>query len=406
MTDQTATKKRRRTLRVGVVRRTGDRMVAGLAAGIGARLGISAIYVRATFVVFAFAGGVGLLLYLVGWALTPDDAEVTPPAEEQPASANQVLGLILAVLGSLIGLRALGLWFGDAPVWPIAFIVYGVAVVWDRGRTDYSRRFAALTRPSEESGSGRTRWQVVIGSVLMAAGLIAFFAALDAVASLGGVVLAVVITAAGFMLVFGPSVWRLADEVAKERRNRIRSEERAEMAAHLHDSVLQTLALIQRTDDPRRMVTLARAQERELRAWLYGSAAEGAADSVEAAMQEAASRVEEALDVPVEVVVVGERAIDDRSSALLLATIEAMTNAATHSGADRVSVYVECSEEQTEAWISDQGKGFEPTEVPSDRHGIAESITARMQRHGGTATISSNAGEGTEVHLVMPVGVP
>ena len=173
------------------------------------------------------------------------------------------------------------------------------------------------------------------------------------------------------------------------------------MAAHLHDSVLQTLALIQRTDDPKRTNTLARAQERELRSWLYGDVQPGQQSTLGEAMQSVASRAEAAHDVPIEVVVVGDRPTDDRTEGLIAAAGEAMVNASRHSGATRVSVYVEADAERIEAWITDQGCGFDPTGVSSDRRGIADSIRGRMARIGGSAEIVSNDGEGTEVRLTL-----
>jgi signal transduction histidine kinase len=213
------------------------------------------------------------------------------------------------------------------------------------------------------------------------------------------VAIAVLLTAVGFMLVFGPWVWRLFDNLSAERRARIRSEERAEMAAHLHDSVLQTLAMIQRSDDPQHMTTLARAQERDLRSWLFATEREHPGETVGEAVAAAAAKVETAFDVPIEVVVVGDRPATGDSAALVAAAGEAMSNAAGHSGARQISVYVECTPETVEAWITDQGIGFEPATVGDDRKGIAESIIARMERSGGSADLVSRLGEGTEVHL-------
>jgi signal transduction histidine kinase len=177
------------------------------------------------------------------------------------------------------------------------------------------------------------------------------------------------------------------------------------MAAHLHDSVLQTLALIQRTDDPKKMVTLARSQERELRSWLFDEAA-GDADTLVGALSASATKVEEAHDVPVSVVVVGESTLTrDRQNALVAAATEAMLNAAKHSGAVKVSVFAEAVDGTVDIFVTDQGIGFEPDRVGDDRKGIEESIEGRMKRHGGTATIDSEIGVGTEVHLTMSGGL-
>ncbi len=173
------------------------------------------------------------------------------------------------------------------------------------------------------------------------------------------------------------------------------------MAAHLHDSVLQTLALIQRTEDPKRMVTLARSQERELRSWLFDERASDA-QTLRGALADAASKVEEAHDVPVSVVVVGESDLNgDGQRALVGAATEAMMNAAKHSGADRVSVFAEATAGQVDVFVTDQGDGFDPEEVDGDRKGLSESIKGRMARHGGTVKIDSEIGVGTEVHLTM-----
>jgi len=207
----------------------------------------------------------------------------------------------------------------------------------------------------------------------------------------------------GLAVILGPWVWRLVRQVAEERRERIRSDERAEMAAHLHDSVLQTLALIQRTDDPREMTSLARGQERELRAWLYRKApARVDDDLLSAAIDAAAAEVERTHRVRIEVVMVGDCRLDEGMRALAEACREAMVNAAKHSGTTRVSVYVEVEPDAVSAYVRDQGAGFARVLVPGDRRGIAESIEGRMERNGGAAVVVSEPGHGTEVGLRMP----
>ena len=173
------------------------------------------------------------------------------------------------------------------------------------------------------------------------------------------------------------------------------------MAAHLHDSVLQTLALIQRTDDPARMSILARHQEAELREWLYGTAPLDGIDLVSTAMKQAAARIETDFQVPVDVVTVGDTAIDERARALIAATTEALVNSAKHSGVDRISLYMEVDEGAIQVYVTDQGNGFDQSSVPADRKGISESIRARMEKVGGEAAIESIAGEGTEVMLKL-----
>jgi signal transduction histidine kinase len=211
----------------------------------------------------------------------------------------------------------------------------------------------------------------------------------------------VVVTVAGGAVIVGPMAWRLVGQLAQERSERIRSEERAEMAAHLHDSVLQTLALIQRAETPRDMVALARNQERELRAWLIGRQPL-ADDTLAGAIEKAAAAVELTLKVPVEVVTVGDAPLDERLRAVVDACREAMVNAAKHSGASQISIYVEVEPSAVTAYVRDQGSGFDPDAVAADRRGIAESIRGRVQRSGGTVAVISEPQAGTEVQLTMP----
>jgi signal transduction histidine kinase len=207
------------------------------------------------------------------------------------------------------------------------------------------------------------------------------------------------------LAVVGPWLWRLARERDAERLERIRTQEREEMAARVHDSVLQTLTLIQKhAEDPRRVGTLARRQERELRGWLYGDPARRAGETLVAGVDRAAAEIEERHEVRVEVVSAGDCPLDPALDALVLAAREAMTNAAKFSGAAEISVYVEAGEERVSVFVRDRGVGFDRASVPADRRGLSESIEGRMARHGGTATIASVPGEGTEVELTMASG--
>jgi signal transduction histidine kinase len=183
----------------------------------------------------------------------------------------------------------------------------------------------------------------------------------------------------------------------------VRSQERADVAAHLHDSVLQTLALIQKhSEDPRAVARLARAQERDLRTWLYGEDAT-TESSVTAALRAAAAEVEDAHGMPVEVVTVGDVALGEQTRPLVLAAREAMVNAAKHSGAAKVDVYVEAAPDRAEVFVRDRGRGFEPGAVPDHRLGLRRSIVDRMERHGGQASVRSAPGDGTEVRLSVPI---
>jgi signal transduction histidine kinase/phage shock protein PspC (stress-responsive transcriptional regulator) len=390
-----------------LVRSSTNRVVSGVAGGLGERLGVDPILLRIAFAVLAVAGGAGVLLYLLAWALSVEPDAGAPPQPQRRPTGRQALALGCVVLGLLLLFRDVGLWFGDRVVWPVALAAAGSAVIWARSddRERWTRVGARLPGgPVAAMFTGRTSLgRFVVGALLVAAGMSLVLAGSHSLAAAGSVVLAMAVTAAGLGLIVGPWTYRLARQVGEERRARIRSEARAEMAAHLHDSVLHTLALIQRADAPPEVVSLARRQERELRAWLYGAPAHPAG-RLRPAVEAIATRVEQLHEVPVEVVVVGDAPLDERGRALVEACQEAAVNAARHSGAPLVSVYVEVEPDELTGYVRDQGKGFDPAAVPADRRGIADSIRGRMLRHGGSVTISSAPGEGTEVQLRMPRG--
>ena len=373
-----------------IQRSTDNRVLAGVAGGLGARTGIEPDLIRAGFVALTFAGGIGAILYAIGWVL----AREGPAEEAKPLEPRQQAAVGIMFAGSLLLLRSIGLWFGDTIVFPVVLFAFGIAAIT-------ARRFGEdrdwLARITSDSGAN-SQVRVVIGAVLVVGGATTLLGSIDAIEQAGVVALAVAVTAAGLFLVLGPWVRRLVNDLNAERWERIRSDERSEMAAHLHDSVLQTLSLIQRTADPRRMSTLARAQERELRSWLYDTG--GTPGKLRAAIRQHAGRIEQEYDVPIEVVAVGEDApMTDRTHALAQAVGEAITNAAKHSGSERVSVFVEVDGNQVEVFVADQGVGFDPERVAKDRQGIAASIIGRMKRSGGGAEITSSKGEGTEVRI-------
>ena len=411
------------TSRWRLERREEGRVVAGVAAGLGPRLGVDAALVRIGFAVLAFAGGVGVLLYAVAWALLP----LAPSDAARPrrtATTQQGVALGLITLGILLVLRAVGLWFGDALVFPLIVVAAGSAVLWwrsdDQDRSDH--RGGTATDPSALPGAPTTPrptrrgtfaaaadapvspLRILVGAVLIAGAIAGFVAANEALAAAQDLLVAMVAALAGLVLLFGPWLWRVLEQLGVERRARIRQEERAELAAHLHDSVLQTLALIQRSSDqPRRMVALARRQERELRSWLYGSVSgAGPATTLEQALREVTKEVEAVHGLTVELVVVGDLPLDDRLRALVAAVREACVNAAKHAQVDAVDAYVEVDRDEVLAFVRDRGIGFDPQAVPPDRQGIARSITERLERHGGTALVNSTRDSGTEVELCLP----
>jgi len=391
------------------LQRGNDRVIAGVCSGLAASLRVDPIVVRVAFIVLTIAGGFALPVYLVLWWLVPDSTGQRGIRLEQldvsAGELRQPLAIALVVGGTLLLLRELGLWFSDALVWPVALLGFGLALLWARsGEEDRARLASAANRlpgrPLEVLIGGRQAvLRVAVGALLVAAGVGAFVATSDAVTAARQVVIAVVVTVAGFALILAPWLRRLTTDLANERRERIRSEERAEMAAHLHDSVLQTLALIQRkADQPRELVALARQQERELRAWLYG-AGKPSGTTFASAIEAVAAEIETLHGIEVEVVPVGDLPLDAATDALVQATREAVVNAAKHSGVPTVSVYVEVEGDRATVFVRDRGKGFDPEAVPSDRRGISHSICDRLARHGGRATITSAPGEGTEVML-------
>ncbi len=377
----------------------GRAAIGGVAAGIARRIGVDPLWVRIVFVAVAAFGGVGIALYLLGWALIPADSSVRAPAERLAGRREELMvvaGILLLTLAALLLLRDLGLWFSDAAVWPTLLAAAGGTIIWRQTRREAEpgvRRGFELPRDA----IGR----VLVGAALVVGGGLVFLWLNDALRPARDVLLAVVVVVVAGTLIFAPWWVRLVRGLSAERSERIRSQERAEVAAHLHDSVLQTLALMQRrADDPREVAALARRQERELRAWLNNRRAPGS-ESVAASLEAVAAEVEEAHGVEVEVVAVGDAPLDERARALVAAAREALTNAAKFAGDGPVALYAEVAPERIEVFVRDRGPGFDPAAVPGDRRGVRESIVGRMERHGGRASVHTAPGAGTEVELVL-----
>ncbi len=350
-------------------------MVAGVAAGLANALGLDPNVVRCGFVVLAIASGLGVILYGVGWALIP----VAPAGRERPESqGGDAIGTTAfgaVVLGGLLLVRATGFWPGDVIVWPGAAALLGLALLAVRTASPPTPAelpdWHVLRRLPPDAadavavliGTRRGAFaRIAAGIACVAAGLAAFIVSVDSWRALRGTLVAIVVVVIGVVLVVGPGVSRLVHALVAERRERIRADERAEVAAHLHDSVLQTLALVQRrADEPREVVRLARLQERELRAWLLGGdvpAASGGS-SLGAALEEAAAAIEAEHGVPVEVVRVRDCGIEG-TEPLLAAAREAILNAARHAGAATVSVYLEVEPDKVTIFVRDRGRGFDP----------------------------------------------
>jgi signal transduction histidine kinase len=349
-----------------------DRVVAGICSGIGEALAVDATLVRLTFAFLAFASGAGIVAYLGAWALLP------APNAESPPRGRRIVGTVLLAWSAILTLSGLGL--ADSLVWPLALVAAGVAIGTGAASLGLSVRLSQ-----------------VIALVLLVTGVVLFVSqnkngSASTFVAPGAVAVAL-------LLVVGPWAWRLTRERDAEHAERVRTEERADLAARVHDSVLQTLTLIQK--DPGDARRLARRQERELRAWLYPDREPTVEGTLAGAVESAAAEIEELHGVRVEVVRTGDAPLDERTRALVLAAREAMGNAARHAGVDEVSVFLDAGAGELSLYVRDRGAGFDPDSVAPDRRGVAASIRGRMERVGGTARIVSAPGEGTEVELKL-----
>jgi signal transduction histidine kinase len=412
--------------------------VAGVCAGVARRLGLDPLVIRIIAVVAAAFGGAGVALYALGWAFiaAPERAEGEARGVRTRTGSWRVgAGVALLALSALLFLREAGLLFAEEVVWPLVLAAGGVALVW---RQTAARPLGPLVPPGLGAGApaaaAAARGEAAAGTaavpetvarerqaerlsglyrggfgvaLIVGAGLLVLQTT-GALSAARELVLATVVVTVGLALVLLPFLWRIAQSLAAERAARIRSEERAEVAAHLHDSVLQTLALVQkRADDPRAVAALARRQERELRSWLGGERPADPEERFAAALQAAAEEVEEAHGAQVDLVAVGDAPLDDRARATVGAAREAMVNAAKFAGeAGPVAVYAEATDRAFEVFVRDRGPGFDPDAVPGDRRGVRESIVGRMSRHGGQAVVHAAPGAGVEVELRMTRGEP
>ena len=373
------------------------------------------MWVRIGFVLLSIMSGVMVLVYAIAWLMIPmqgESANICSRAMSDHRGIRLVAAVLIPVLIVMqVVITSLHVAFVGFIGWPTALAV-GVGVLIWRNADETEKAFidndVVPLLGADAHGSGRRvlAIRVAIGVAIGAAGitlLVEGHTTSAALRPLGGA--AAVIAAS--VIIFGPWWLSLVRDLIAERQARALAEERAQMAAHVHDSVLQTLALIQRSaDDPQNVVRLARAQERELRAWLFEGRPPGAISEDATMLAEGVGllqrQVEEDHGITVQVVMVGDCELDDGLRALLDAAREATVNAAKWSGAAQVSLYTEVEPETVMLYVRDRGRGFDPDAVPDDRHGIARSIRARVTRFGGTAVIRSAPGEGAEVQLSIP----
>jgi signal transduction histidine kinase len=385
-------------------------LLGGVCVGLAERFALNVRALRVVFVILAAASGVGVAVYVLAWAVLPARPGSEPSGRRRRlagnvASLQVAAGIGCLVLAVLLLFRAWDLWVGDALVWPVTLVAAGAALIWRQSQSSD----APAPRPDGSAGgrerrlvplAGPARGRAALGAALVIGGALVFLWLNDALRPARDVILAVVVVVVAAGLILAPWWVRLVRGLSAERAERIRSQERAEVAAHLHDSVLQTLALMQkRADDPRAVATLARKQERELRAWLNGAqiSNQTLGDTLEAV----AAQIDETYGVAIDVVVVGDRPLDPDGEALAAAAREALTNAAKFAPDASISLFAEITEDRAEVFVRDRGPGFEPEEIPADRRGVRESIVGRMERHGGRAVVHAAPGEGTEVELVL-----
>ncbi|MEE9416439.1 MAG: ATP-binding protein [Acidimicrobiales bacterium] len=389
----------RATLRARGVPSRGVGPLTGVAAGLASYFKVDVLVVRIAFVVLGLTG-VGALSYVLGYFLMP----VAPHGElvdEWQSETSKVVGVGLVTTGAVLLIQRLGISaLGAGVIWPLMIAAAGVGVVaWQLsvGRQD---TLASAFQPNSTNAALR----IGAGVIIVGGGIGAMVFANVSLSVLSSSVVALVLIIGGLAVVFGPWMWVLVRDLTEERRKRVRSDERADLAAHLHDSVLQTLALIQRTDDPVEAAQLARRQERELRSWLYARPDSFVHADVDlrSIFESAVADVENRHGVPIELVVVGDSVVDDSVIVLAKAAREAMVNASKFARSPHISVFVEAEDDQVEVWVRDTGIGFDPDQIDDDRRGVRDSILRRMVRAGGQGTITSSPGNGAEVYLVLP----
>ena len=390
-----------------------------MAAGLAARTGVDVMIVRLVFVLATLVS-VGAAAYVLAWLFIPmagEDRTIASKAltDRRGIALAAALGsllIVMLVLASVLGAS----WIGNL-AWPLVIGVAGLALIWRNAPAEEQETMRRLAEPLLGAGGAKlgltgkgkrsaTVVRALLAGVLLISGLALLLrghAGAELLRPLGGLILVV----AAIMVLLGPWWLRIARDLVVERQARVRAEERADMATRVHDSVLQTLALIQRNaSEPQQVVKLARAQERELRSWLFDGQApgsvRGAALTLASGVRLIQQEVEAAYGVTVEAITVGDCELDDDLDAVLAAAREATVNAAKWSGSSEVSLFAEAEPAEVSLFVRDRGCGFDPAAVPGDRKGLAESVFARMRRRGGSATVRSAPGEGTEVSLHMP----
>ncbi|MGW2489693.1 PspC domain-containing protein [Streptomyces sp. NPDC001606] len=403
-------------------RSSDGRWLGGVARGLAGHLGLPVVWVRLAFAGLFMAHGYGALLYAAFWFFVPLGVggvaaqkqslvatETAPDGRRRLVTRKpdrgQIVALLLMVVVSVVFVTSVDLGgVAKAYLLPAVLVAAGVALVWRQADNARRARWVEVGRRRRTL----TLVRAAAGVLLVTAGVSAIFVLQGSAAHLGAVLQAALAVLVGITLLAGPYLVRMTQDLSEERLMRIRAQERAEVAAHVHDSVLHTLTLIQRNaDNAGEVRRLARAQERDLRTWLYKPEGTGKdeadePDTVAEAVRRSAAEVEDKHGVPIEVVVVGDCTLDDRTGAQMQAAREAMVNAAKYGGeGGAVQVYAEVERATVFVSVRDRGPGFDFDSIPADRMGVRESIIGRMERNGGTARLRAVPGGGTEVELEM-----
>ncbi|MFI8695857.1 ATP-binding protein [Dietzia maris] len=380
-----------------LTRGSDESVVAGVCVGLADHLGVRVVHVRLVMVLLATLSGAGVALYSALWALTPTGPASAGAGRGDERERRRGMALaVVAVAGAVLSFMVTTA-TGLSVIVPVLVVALGAGLVWQQydggGRVaprsvfDWARVTAGATL-------------VVVGLAVVVLGQVEF-------AALRSSLLAVVATLVGVGLLSVPVGLRLWRSLEEERAARIRESERSDIASHLHDSVLQTLALIQkRSDDPGQVARLARRQERELRQWLFGAGSRmsSGAATFAGAVEVMVGDVEDVYGLRVDQVVVGgDGPVGDAGEAVLGAVREALVNVAKHAGVDTADVFVENDGRTLSAFVRDRGRGFDPDAVGGDRHGLAQSIRHRVESRGGTVRVRSTLGRGTEIGIEMPL---
>jgi signal transduction histidine kinase/phage shock protein PspC (stress-responsive transcriptional regulator) len=404
-------------------RSSDGRWLGGVARGLAGHLGLPVVWVRLVFAGLFMADGLGALLYAAFWFFVPlgvggvNDrrpsslvgTETSPDGRRRLVARKpdkgQIVALLLMVVVAMVFVGNVNLGDGaKAYLWPAVLVGAGVALVWRQADNARRARWAEVGRRRRTL----TLLRSAAGVLLVTAGVSAIFVLQGSAAHLGSVLQAALAVLVGITLLAGPYLIRMTQDLSEERLMRIRAQERAEVAAHVHDSVLHTLTLIQRNaENVGEVRRLARAQERDLRAWLYkpegtGKDEDEEPDTLAEAVRHHAAEVEDKHGVPIEVVVVGDCPLDERIGPQMQAAREAMVNAAKYGGdGGPVQVFAEVEGRTVFVSVRDRGPGFDLDAIPADRMGVRQSIIGRMERNGGTARLRAVPDGGTEVELEM-----